>query len=102
MQKPALILSLALPVLMMAPQASANVIETACRQLDTASATAARCRCVGEVATQSLTKSDQRKVATWFKDPHQAQVVRQSDKRRDEKLWARYKAFGDAAARSCG
>ena len=82
--------------------ASANEIETACRALNTASATDSRCRCVGVVAVERLTAADRRKVVKWFSDPHQAQVVRQSDRRRDEKLWARYKEFGEAAAKTCG
>lgn len=97
-----LIFSLMVPLAVSAPQASANAVERACRQLDRSSATPARCACVGKVASQKLSASERRKVAGWFSDPHQAQVVRQSDRRRDEKLWARYRAFGDAAERACG
>lgn len=96
-----LIFSLMMPLVFQAPPASANVIERACRQLDRSSATPARCACVGKVASQKLSASERRKVAVWFRDPHKAQEVRQSDRRRDEKLWARYRAFGDAASRTC-
>ena len=102
MQKLFVILSCAVILGMFAPQVQANAVEAACRQTDRSSATASMCRCVGQVASQKLTRSDQRRVAKWFSDPHQAQVTRQSDRRRDEQLWARYKAFGEAAARACG
>ena len=39
--------------------------------------------------------------AKFFKDPHMAQEVRQSDRARDEELWRRYKAFGRQAAATC-
>ena len=79
----------------------AGVIERACRQADRTAASPSLCRCIQRVANHSLKASERRKVAKWFGDPHQAQVVRQSDRRSDEVLWKRYRAFGERAERSC-
>ena len=79
----------------------AGVIERACRQADRDAATPSLCRCIQRVANRNLNATERRKVAKWFDDPHQAQVVRQSDRRSDERLWKKYRAFGDAAERSC-
>ncbi|MFW8594590.1 hypothetical protein [Cribrihabitans neustonicus] len=80
--------------------AGAGVIENACRQSDRG-ASPALCGCIQKIASHKLTRAEQRKVSKWFRDPHQAQVVRQSSRRSDERLWQRYKAFGDTAARAC-
>lgn len=81
--------------------AQAGMIDRACRQADRTAATPAKCSCIQQVANASLTKSERKKVARWFDDPHEAQVVRQSSNRTDERLWLRYKAFGERAARTC-
>jgi len=83
------------------PPAQAGLIERACRQADRTAATPAKCSCIQQVANSSLTRSERKKVARWFDDPHQAQVVRQSSQHGDEQLWLRYKAFGERAARTC-
>ncbi|CUH99815.1 MULTISPECIES: hypothetical protein [Leisingera] len=80
---------------------SAGAIERACRQSDRTAATPSLCSCIQNVANRSLTRSERKTVSKWFADPHKAQVVRQSSNRNDERLWQRYKAFGDHAARSC-
>ena len=79
----------------------ANTVERACRLSDRSASSPRLCRCIGKVAKSTLTSSEQRTVAKWFDDPHQAQVARQSDSRGSERLWLRYKAFGERAARSC-
>ncbi|KAE9630468.1 hypothetical protein FEE96_07750 [Parasedimentitalea maritima] len=79
----------------------ASTVERACRQSDRSASSPSLCRCIGKVAKASLSSSEQRTVAKWFDDPHQAQVIRQSDSRSDERLWLRYKAFGERAARTC-
>ena len=81
--------------------AEASAVERACRQSDRSASSRELCSCIGKVAKVSLTNSEQRTVAKWFSDPHQAQVVRQSDSRSDERLWLRYKAFGERAAQFC-
>ncbi|MFV0512698.1 MAG: hypothetical protein ACK5MY_03535 [Jhaorihella sp.] len=89
---------------MVAPEpasAGLGVIDRACRQSNRPAATPQMCGCIQEVANSTLNRTERRKVARWFKDPHQAQVVRQSDRRSDAELWERYQAFGDLAARTC-
>lgn len=81
--------------------AQAGAISRACRQSDRP-ASASLCSCIQQVAEASLSKSEQRRVAKWFSDPHQAQEVRMSDKRSDERLWQRYKVFGARAQQYCG
>ncbi|MCD9149482.1 hypothetical protein [Pseudophaeobacter flagellatus] len=82
--------------------AQAGVIERACRNSDRIAASPALCNCIQKVANQQLSSSERRTVSKWFADPHQAQVVRQSSNSRDERLWLRYKVFGDTAAKTCG
>lgn len=76
-------------------------IERACKSSDRLSGRGEVCQCIQQVADRMLTRSDQKLAATFFKDPHKAQEIRQSDKRRHEKFWTRYKQFGATAARSC-
>ncbi len=87
---------------MPAAPVSAGVIERACRQSDRSAATPELCRCIQKVANRSLSFRERRKVAKWIKEPHMAQEVRQSDRRRDEILWERYKAFGERVQEVCG
>lgn len=81
--------------------ASASAIERACQQSGRAQATRALCRCIGSVANQTLTRSEQRRAARFFSDPQLAQDVRASREQRDREFWARYRAFGDAAEQRC-
>lgn len=96
-------LGAALLVTMMPVQtiAAPGVINQACRQSGRDAATIERCGCIQEAANKALNRSERRKVAKWFSDPHQAQVVRMSDKSSDEQLWKRYKAFGELAQAIC-
>lgn len=80
----------------------AGAIEQACRQSNRSAASPGLCSCIDQVARRSLNSSEQRKVARWFDDPHQAQVVRQSSRSSDARLWERYRAFGDRVAQVCG
>ncbi|MBE1284966.1 MAG: hypothetical protein GJ676_16765 [Rhodobacteraceae bacterium] len=82
--------------------AGPGVIERACKQSNRTAANPSLCRCIQRAANRSLNAVERRKVAKWFGDPHQAQVVRQSDRSSDERLWLRYKAFGEQARKSCG
>ncbi|WP_037311931.1 hypothetical protein [Ruegeria halocynthiae] len=88
--------------LAMAPQvAEAAAIKRACLASDRTAATRARCSCIQQVANQALTRSDQKTVAKWFKDPHQAQVLKMSQTERDDALWDRYRNFGQLAQAVC-
>ncbi len=95
----ALVLGISVPAPVLA---GPGVIERACRNSNRSAASPQLCGCIQNAANSSLTKREQRKVAKWFADPHRAQETRQSDRRGDEALWLRYKAFGESARKSCG
>lgn len=95
-----LILAAALAALA-APMALAGPIERACNT--SGRATDPRlCTCIQQAADLTLTRRDQTRAAKFFRDPHEAQEVRQSDRRSDEAFWQRYRAFGDTAEAFCG
>ena len=77
-------LSLALPLI--AGAAGAGTVERACLRSDRP-ASRALCGCIQQAADVTLSRRDQRLAASFFRDPHQAQVVRQSDRGRDEAFW---------------
>ena len=81
--------------------AGIGVIDRACRKADRSAASPQLCSCIQKVANVSLNRSERRKVAKWFGDPHKAQVVRQSGRSSDEVLWERYKLFGQRAQSKC-
>jgi hypothetical protein len=80
--------------------AQAGVIERACLN-GGRTADRALCSCIQNVANITLTGSEQRRAAKFFKDPHHAQEVRQSDRRSDEVFWRTYKSFGQTAESYC-
>ena len=77
-------------------------IQNACQASDRKARSRSRCGCVQAVADQSLSSADQRRGATYFKDPHKLQDVRQSSNASNERFWLAWKAFGESAARQCG
>lgn len=79
----------------------AGLISRACLKADRKAATRSLCGCIQSVANQTLNKTDQRLAAKFFKDPHQAQVIRQSDRSSHETFWKKYKAFGQTAEAMC-
>ncbi len=81
--------------------AAAGPIERACNRSDRSAANPRLCACIQEAADLTLSRSDQNRAARFFRDPHEAQEVRQSDRRRDEEFWERYRAFGDTAEAFC-
>jgi len=81
--------------------ANAGVIERACLSSGRTAASSALCGCIQEVANLTLRNGEQRKAARFFRDPHRAQEVRQSDRRSDRQFWDRYRAFGAAAETYC-
>jgi len=76
-------------------------ISEACLRAGRKAANARLCRCVQGVANGRLNGADQSMAAGFFADPHQAQVIRQSDDRRHEAFWDRYKAFTARAEQVC-
>ncbi|WP_170332623.1 hypothetical protein [Ruegeria arenilitoris] len=84
------------------PQAvEAAQIKRACLASDRTAATRDRCSCIQRVANQALTRSDQKTVAKWFTDPHQAQELKMSQTAHDDALWDRYRNFGQMAQAIC-
>ncbi|UZD89808.1 hypothetical protein [Cognatishimia activa] len=93
---------LAMMILPVGPMpAEAGPISSACIKSDRKAATRRMCNCLQSVANGELNRTDQRLAATFFKDPHKAQEIRQSDRRSHEKFWLRYKGYGQTAAALC-
>lgn len=87
---------------LLAPVAAiAGPVETACNRSDRPGANRAICRCIDSVASQTLTRSEQRRAARFFANPQEAQDVRMSRSTADNTFWARYRAFGEAAEQHC-
>jgi hypothetical protein len=84
-----------------APAVAAGDIERACAAAGR-SASAQLCNCIQQAADLTLTGRDQSRAAKFFRDPHQAQEIRQSDRQTDEAFWQRYRAFGQTAEAFCG
>ena len=81
--------------------AEAGTIERACMSSGRPAASAQLCTCIQQAADLTLSNSDQRRAAKFFRDPHEAQEVRQSDRARDEAFWLRYRSFGETAEAFC-
>ncbi|NEX47311.1 hypothetical protein [Pseudotabrizicola algicola] len=79
----------------------AGPIERACLNSDRKAATRPVCACVQQVADMTLRGGDQRKAASFFKNPDRAQKVRMSKSDNDNEFWRRYKAFGEQAEAYC-
>ncbi|MCO4847277.1 MAG: arginine transporter [Yoonia sp.] len=77
-------------------------ISKACIAADRKAASTRLCSCVQQAANQTLSRSDQRRAATFFEEPHLAQETRQSDNSGSERFWQRYKKFSATAKRMCG
>lgn len=80
----------------------AGPVETACNRSDREASSRSLCDCIQEVADQTLSSSDQRRAASFFKDPEKAHKVWMSKSRADDAFWDRYKAFGEQAEAFCG
>lgn len=84
-----------------APALEAGAIESACMGSDRSKGNRSLCGCIQQAADLTLSGSDQRLAAKFFRDPHKAQEVRMSSKSRDEEFWLRYKEFGATAEAYC-
>ncbi|MCP3972138.1 MAG: hypothetical protein GY717_17800 [Rhodobacteraceae bacterium] len=80
----------------------AGTIERACLKSDRTAANRALCGCIQDVADFTLSGTEQRLAAKFFKDPHMAQEIRQSDRQSHEVFWKKYKTFGRTAETYCG
>lgn len=81
--------------------AMAGPIEKACNRSDRKASNRSLCDCIQQVADMTLSNSDQRRAATFFKDPEKAHKVWMSKSRGDDAFWDRYKAFGEQAEAYC-
>ncbi|EBA05460.1 hypothetical protein RB2150_15261 [Rhodobacteraceae bacterium HTCC2150] len=89
-----------LATLVLTPQlSSAKAIKKDC--LKAGRGTLSQCSCIQSVANRTLSNSQQRKGATFFKDPQKAQDTRQSSRSADNKMWDAWKKFGNVAAEQC-
>ena len=80
--------------------AQAGTIERACLASDRPKSRSL-CGCIQQAADVTLSGREQRIAAGFFADPHRAQEMRQSDRARDERFWARYQRFGATAEAYC-
>ena len=95
----------ALAVLLAMPMTSpvmAGPIERACMRSDRQAASRSLCRCIQQVADQTLRGGDQRKAAKFFRNPDLAHKTWMSKRDSDDAFWDRYKAFGAASEANCG
>ena len=76
-------------------------LSNACMASDRRARSRALCGCIQAAADQTLSRSEQRRAVAFYKDPHSAQEIRQSDRERDERFWKAYRAYGDRAERLC-
>lgn len=87
--------------LLTTPLAMAGPIDSACVRSERARGNAPLCGCIQQVANRSLSRSDQRRAADFFRDPHRAQEVRSSKSDRDNAFWRRYRNFATQAEALC-
>ncbi|SDY77912.1 hypothetical protein SAMN05444004_103117 [Jannaschia faecimaris] len=76
-------------------------IHTACLQSDRRASSNSLCGCVQATANSTLNRGEQSRAVAFFRQPHLAQVTRQSDRAGDERFWRRYKEFVATAERNC-
>lgn len=102
MKKPVLLATLAvLSLSLFSAMAAAGPIQSACIRSDVPAATRAMCGCIQQAADQTLSNADQRRAATFFKDPDKAHKVWLSKSEKDDEFWERYKNFGATAEAYC-
>lgn len=82
--------------------ALAGPIENACNRSHRNAANRQVCSCIQQVADQTLRNADQRRAASFFKDPDKAHKVWMSKSKSDDAFWDRYKEFGAQAEAYCG
>lgn len=76
-------------------------ISKACISSDRKARNPQLCGCIQAAANSELNGSDQRMAVSFYRDPHKAQEVRQSDRASHRAFWDRYNAFVNRAERQC-
>jgi len=99
--KPAKILVALVAILpVVASPTLAGPIQKACMASDRGG-NRSLCSCIQEAADLTLSNSDQRKAAKFFKDPEEAHATWVSQSSSDDAFWERYKSFGQTAEAYC-
>lgn len=88
-------------ILLTTPFAVAGPIDNACVQSERGARNSALCGCIQQVADMTLSRSDQRRAAGFFRNAQQAQDVRMSKRTADNQFWDRYKQFAATAEAYC-
>jgi len=76
-------------------------IAQACLRSDRKARSVALCGCIQQVAHMTFSGGDQSRGATFWRDPHKAQEVRQSDNPATEAFWKRWRQFGETSQAVC-
>jgi len=76
-------------------------IQRACANSDRKARSRELCGCIQAVADETLSNSEQSRAVGFYKDPHSAQEVRQSDDLSDERFWKTYTNYAKSAERIC-
>jgi len=97
----ALAVGTAFTPLSVTPVQAKGVIERACLKADRRDASRELCGCIQDVASAVFTRSEEKKAAKFFADPHLTQELRQSNRGSDERFWDKYKEFGQTAKTYC-
>ncbi|MCL3880947.1 hypothetical protein [Marivita sp. GX14005] len=80
---------------------SSGPISRACNASDRKARNPRLCGCIQWVADQTLSGSDQRRSAKFFRDPQRAHDVWMSKSSSDDAFWDRYKRFSGSSERYC-
>ncbi|MDS9466128.1 hypothetical protein RGQ15_00860 [Paracoccus sp. MBLB3053] len=88
-------------VILTTPLAVAGPIDSACIKSDRRARSSQLCGCIQQVADMTLSRSDQRRAARFFRDAEEAQAVRMSKSNADNAFWSRYKNFAATAEAYC-
>lgn len=78
-----------------------GAVAKACIDSDRRAANSQLCNCIGRVASERLSRSDQNRLISFFDDPERANDIKIDDRPPAEAFWERYRTFTRAAERSC-
>lgn len=78
-----------------------GAVAKACVDSDRRAANPALCSCIGQVASQQLSRADQNRLVSFFDDPERANDIKIDDSPSADAFWERYRSFTRAAERSC-
>ncbi|WP_294620612.1 hypothetical protein [uncultured Roseovarius sp.] len=76
-------------------------ISKACMASDRKARSRQLCGCIQAAADQTLTGAQQRRAVKFYRDPHSAQEIRQSDRGSNERFWKAYSNYGERARQLC-